>query len=341
MRVPPWWVRRPLSLLAVGALVVGVTFLPVLVLLAAALSPVVPGRWRPLRLLAFFLVYLALEVVGLAAALALWVASGFGWRLRSPAFENAHYRLLRVVLSVVDKAARVIFRVDAETDDEGWSPLDDGVPGSTNAMVVLSRHAGPGDSFLLVRTLLDRDHLRRPRIVLRDTLQLDPLVDVLLHRLPVAWVPARPSPGEDVAAAIGRLAAGMGDEDALLIFPEGGNFTAARRTRAIAKLRSLGRRTQAERAEAMPYVLPPRPGGVQAALAGAPFADVVFVAHTGLEHLDSPAAVWRELPMDQVLRLRWDVVPAGDVPRESEAQVDWLYEHWAVIDAWVGARTDR
>ncbi len=341
MRVPPWWVRRPLSLLLVAGLVLAVTALPLLVPAAAVLSLVVPGRWRPLRLLAFFLLYLSLEVVGLAAALLLWVASGFGWRLRTRAFVDAHYRLLRVLLAVVDKAARAIFRVDVETDDEGWSPLDDGIPGSTNAMIVLSRHAGPGDSFLLVRTLMNRDHLRRPRIVLRDTLQLDPLVDVLLHRLPVAWVPSRPGPGQDVAAAIGRLAAGMGEEDALLIFPEGGNFTTARRTRAIAALRSLGHRTQAERAEAMAYVLPPRPGGVQAALAGAPYADVVFVAHTGLEHLDSPAAVWRELPMDQLLHLRWDVVAAGDVPRESEAQISWLYEQWATIDAWIGARTDH
>lgn len=328
-------------MLVVAGLVLAVTTLPLLLLVAAALSLVVPGRWRPLRLLAFFLLYLTLEVAGLAAALALWIASGFGWRLRSPAFVDAHYRLLRLLLAGVDRAARVIFRVDVETDDEGWSPLDDGVPGSIRPMVVLSRHAGPGDSFLLVRTLMNRDHLRRPRIVLSDTLQLDPLVDVLLHRLPVAWVPARPAPGQDVAAAIGRLAAGMGDGDALLIFPEGGNFTAARRTRAIAKLRSLGRGTQAAQAEAMPYVLPPRPGGVQAALAGAPRADVVFVAHTGLEHLASAGAVWRELPMDQVLHLRWDVVPAGDVPREPEAQVSWLYEHWAEIDAWVGARTDR
>ena len=65
------------------------------------------------------------------------------------------------------------------------------MPGSTNAMVVLSRHAGPGDSFLLVHTLMDRDHLRRPRIVLKDVLQLDPLIDVYLNRLPNHFVHGR------------------------------------------------------------------------------------------------------------------------------------------------------
>ncbi len=334
MRVPPTWVRRPLSLLVVAALALAATTLPLLLLGAAAASLVLPGRWRPLRLLLFALVYLVLEVAGLAVAFVLWVASGFGWRLRSDAFAAAHYRVLRVLLACVDALARRTFGVEIVTDGQGWSPLDDGVPGSSRAMVVLSRHAGPGDAFLLVRTLLDRDHLRRPRIVLTDTLQLDPLVDVYLNRLPSVWIPSRP--GSDVAASIGRLATDMGEEDALLIFPEGGNFTAHRRARAIATLRSLGRTRQADQADAMVNVLPPRPGGVQAALAAAPDADVVFVAHTGLERFSTPLDLWRGMPMDQVLHLRWDLVAAEDVPREPDAQVEWLYARWAEIDAWIG-----
>jgi len=338
VRVPSRWVRRPLSLLLVGALALAATTLPLLVVVAAVVSLGVPGRWRPLRLLLFALAYLVLEVAGLTVALALWLASGLGWKLRSPVFVRTHYRVLGVLLAAVDWTARLLFRVDVETDDGGWSPLDDGVAGSPRAMIVLCRHAGPGDSFLLVRTLLDRDHLRRPRIVLRDTLQLDPLVDVYLNRLPSAWIPREPAPGQDVAAAVGRLAAGMGDEDALLIFPEGGNFSPQRRVRAIDKLRSLGRHGQALRAEAMPNVLPPRPGGVQAALAAAPYADVVFVAHTGLERFSTPMDLWRGLPMDTVLHLRWDFVAAADVPRDPDAQVEWLYDRWAQVDAWIGAR---
>ena len=338
MNVPPRWVRLPLSLVLLAALAVAATTLPLLVVVAAVLSLGVPGRWRPLRLLLFALAYLVLEVVGLAVALLLWLASGLGVKVRSPTFQGAHYRVLRLLLAALDATARLLFRVDLETDGEGWSPLDDGVAGSPNAMIVLCRHAGPGDSFLLVRTLLDRDHRRRTRIVLRDTLQLDPLVDVYLNRLPSAWIPSRPAPGQDVTSAIGRLAAGMGDEDALLIFPEGANFSAQRRLRAIDKLRSLGRHGQARRAEAMPHVLPPRPGGVQAALAAAPYADVVFVAHTGLERFSTPMDLWRGLPMDTVLHLRWDFVAAADVPRDPDEQVEWLYDRWAQVDAWIGAR---
>jgi 1-acyl-sn-glycerol-3-phosphate acyltransferase len=339
--VPPRWVRRPIALLVLAGLVLLATTLPLLLVAATVASLFVPGRWRVLRLLCFALAYLALEVAALVTALVLWVASGFGWALRGPAFQRAHYAVLRALLAAVELLAMRVFRVRVETDGQGWSPLDDGVPGSTNAMVVLSRHAGPGDSFLLVRTLLDRDHLRRPRIVLKEQLQWDPVVDVYLNRLPTAWIPSTGGRTDDVLASLRRLAAGMGEEDALLIFPEGGNFTPRRRARAIERLRAGGHGEHASLAEAMPNVLPPRPGGVQAALAAAPHADVVFVAHTGLEHLSTARDLWAGLPMDTTLRLRWDFVAAADVPRDPAEQIDWLYARWAEVDAWITAQATR
>lgn len=332
MKLPPAWVRRPLSVLLVVGLAFAVTLLPLLVLAAAAASVLLPGRWRVLRLLAFAIVYLALECAGLAVAFALWLASGFGWKLGTPASQRAHYAVLHGLLAGVLASATLLFHLQVVDDEVSWSPLDDGVPGSTNAMLVLSRHAGPGDSLLLVRTLMRRDHDRRPRIVLKDLLQLDPLLDVYLNRLPNAFlVPGR---GE-LAEQVGRLAQGMGTEDALLLFPEGGNFTEERRLRAIDRLRGKGMHDQAARADRMRHVLPPRPGGVAAALAAAPHADVVLVAHTGLEHLSTVGDLWDGLPMDSVVRMRWWFVPAAEVPREPSAQHEWLYARWAEIDAWV------
>jgi 1-acyl-sn-glycerol-3-phosphate acyltransferase len=327
-------VRRPFALLVVVGLAFAATLLPVLVLAAVAASLVVPGRWRVLRLLAFALVYLLLECVGLAIAFLLWVVSGFGWKLGSPLFQRMHYAVLHGLLKEILLTARVLFHLEIVDDEVSWSPLDDGVPGSTNAMVVLSRHAGPGDSLLLVRTLMDRDHRRRPRIVLKDALQWDPLLDVYLNRLPNAFLT---SGRKDMPQRVADLARGMGDEDALLIFPEGGNFTEGRRLRAIDRLRGKGMLDQAQRAEQMQHVLPPRPGGVRAALEAAPHADVVFVAHTGLEHLSTPADIWDGLPMDTTVRLRWWFVPAQEVPREPAAQEEWLYERWAELDSWVAS----
>ena len=332
LRLPPRWLRRPVSLLVVLGLAFAATLLPLLVVSAVLLSLVLPGRWRVLRLLGFSLVYLAVETAALAVAVALWVATGFGWRLHAEWSVRAHYAVLRAVLAVVVGSARLLFGLRLVDDEVGWSPLDDGVPGSENAMVVLSRHAGPGDSLLLVHTLLGRDHARRPRIVLKDLLQLDPLLDVYLNRLPNAFLTAG---ADDGAERVARLARGMGDEDALLLFPEGGNFSEGRRRRAIDRLRMKGLLPQAEAAERMRHVLPPRVGGVAAAIAAAPHADVVLVAHTGLEHLSTPADLWDGLPMDTTVRLRWEFVPAAEVPRERGELERWLYERWSDFDRWI------
>ncbi|WP_346618387.1 lysophospholipid acyltransferase family protein [Blastococcus montanus] len=335
--LPPRRVRRISGPVVIGALVAAVALLPVLVPVAAVASVFLPGRWRALRLLCFALVYLALEVVGLVVAGVLWALSAFGCRLDTPRWRAAHYTVLRLLLDALMRAAQRVFALRLVTDGTSWSPLDDGVPGSTNAMVVLSRHAGPGDSFLLVDTLMNRDHLRRPRIVLKDLLQLDPLLDVYLNRLPNHFVAADPAVGYSSTEAIADLARDLGEEDALLIFPEGANFTPQRRFRAIQRLRDRSLVAAVRRAEALQHLLPPRPAGVTAALRAAPHADVVFVAHTGLEHLSTVRDLWRDLPMDKTLHLRWWFVPAAEVPRDDTELTDWLYRWWATIDAWVSA----
>ena len=61
-----------------------VTTIPIWLILAAVVSPLLPGRWRPLRLLCFGLAWLVLEALAILALSALWVASGFGlsWAAR-------------------------------------------------------------------------------------------------------------------------------------------------------------------------------------------------------------------------------------------------------------------
>jgi 1-acyl-sn-glycerol-3-phosphate acyltransferase len=171
--------------------------------------------------------------------------------------------------------------------------------------------------------------------VLKDMLQLDPLIDVYLNRLPNHFVAAGPGAGDRATEAIGDLARDLGEEDALLIFPEGANFTPRRRFRAIERLRARGLVAAVRRAERMRHVLPPRPAGVTAALLAAPHADVVFVAHTGLEHLSTVRDVWRGLPMNKTLHLRWWFVPAAEVPRDEARLTDWLYHWWQTIDDWI------
>jgi len=201
---------------------------------------------------------------------------------------------------------------------------------------VLSRHAGPGDSFLLIHQLLSV-YGRRPRVVMKAALQFDPSLDVLGHRLPNVFVQPRQAGERIFTEQIERLARGLGSDGALVIFPEGANWTPNRWRRGIRRLDHAGRRDLAARARHMPNLLPPRPGGTLAAIHACPDADVIFVAHTGLDMITSVSDVWRRFPVDQVIRARWWRVPFDQVPREAghEAQVQWLFGWWERIDAWI------
>ncbi|MGW3891319.1 1-acyl-sn-glycerol-3-phosphate acyltransferase [Micromonospora chokoriensis] len=332
MPLPPRWLRRLLFAPAVVALAfVVVTTLPIWALLAAAASPLVPGRLRPLRLLWIGCVYLVWDAAALIALFLLWVVSGFGWRTRSPTFQRAHYVLAGWFLRVLFWQAHWTLRL--RIDVVGTDP-DTALPGRPE--LVLCRHAGPGDSFILIHGLVNWFR-REPRIVLKDSLQWDPAIDVLLNRLPNRFIAPTPARGEETVRQVGHLATGLDDNDAFVIFPEGGNFTPKRRLRAIARLRSLGLERMALRAERMRHVLAPQPGGMLAALDAAPDAGVIFVAHTGLDRMLTVADVWRELPMDKRIVMRFWSVPPEDIPVGRQQRIDWLFDWWAQIDTWIAA----
>ncbi|MFV0317443.1 MAG: 1-acyl-sn-glycerol-3-phosphate acyltransferase [Microthrixaceae bacterium] len=366
--LPPKPVRRLVLAPAVCALAVAALILsPFIILFAAFAVRWLPGRWRGLRLLWFLLVYLVRETVGLFALAVLWVLSGFGWKLRSDRFVRAHVLLAGwFVGGLIGSARRVLgLRVVPEEVPDGmpvdepfrrgpsdWNDGDrnDGdrndvdrngadhndAVGAMRPVLVFSRHAGAGDSFILADQVLNT-YGRRPRIVLKDQLQWDPCVDVALGRIPSRFISPNPPPGSGVVDSIADLAAGLPHDGALILFPEGGNFTRRRRTRAINRLREAGLDDLVGRAEHLVHVLPPRPGGAFAAIDAAPGADVVFVAHTGLEQLSSLRQLWSGLPMRAGVRMTWWTVRAEDIPEAYEERITWLYAWWAHIDDWIAA----
>ncbi|MFV2021234.1 1-acyl-sn-glycerol-3-phosphate acyltransferase [Micromonospora sp. LOL_023] len=330
MPLPPRWVRRTLLGPAVLLLaLVTVTTLPVWILVAAGASLLVPGRLRVLRLLWIAAVYLAWDAVALTALFGLWLASGCGWKIRSPAFQRAHYVLTGWFLRFFFWHARWALRLSI--DVVGTDP-DTALPGRPE--LVVCRHAGPGDSFILIHGLVNWFY-REPRIVLKETLQWDPAIDVLLNRLPNRFIAPGDKRAEPVETQIAHLATGLDANDAFVIFPEGGNFTPGRRSRAIDRLHALGLHSMAARAESMRHVLAPRPGGLLAALDAAPDAGVIFVAHTGLDRMLTVADVWRELPMDKQIVMRFWSVPPEEIPAGREERIEWLYDWWARIDSWI------
>jgi 1-acyl-sn-glycerol-3-phosphate acyltransferase len=331
MTPPPVWVRRLVIAPAVVALAITLlTTLPIWLIVAVAASPLVPGHLRMPRLVWLAIVYVVWDASALVALAVLWVASGFGWKIRTPAFQRAHYVLTGRFLAVLFWLAR--WSLHLAVDVVGTDP-DTATPGRPE--IVVGRHAGPGDSFILIHALVNWFD-REPRIVLKATLQWDPAVDVLLNRLPNRFIsPGRTRTGT-LEEEIAELATGLDDNDAFVIFPEGGNFTPRRRLRAIARLRDRGLPHLAVRAEHLHHVLPPKPSGLFTAIDAAPDAGVIFVAHTGLDQMITVADVWRELPMDKRLIMRFWSVPPEEVPAGEEARTVWLYDWWARIDAWIG-----
>jgi 1-acyl-sn-glycerol-3-phosphate acyltransferase len=336
----PAWLRRLFTIPAVLAgTVLLFSLLPLWAVVGAFMSPWLPGRWRPMRFLWFGVVYAALENAVLLALLWLWLdrlARRLLGRFDERQWQDAHYAVIAWFLSRVRRTAVRVFRLQVDVDEPMPPPAAVRV-GPRRPLLVCCRHAGPGDSFLLIHALMVAFR-RRPRIVLKDMLRLDPAVDVGLGRLPNRFITPRPQAGEDVDVAIAELAATMAADDALVIFPEGGNFTERRRLRAIERLRSKGHHDEAAKAERMRNVLPPRPGGLLAAIEAAPGADVVFVAHEGLEDLSSVFDLWRGLPMDDIVEARWWRVPAEDVPEAREEQIDWLFAWWERMDRWIADR---
>jgi 1-acyl-sn-glycerol-3-phosphate acyltransferase len=347
VRLPPRWVRRivlwPLPLLLVW---VYLATIPLLLIVAFVLSYKLPGKLRAVRSLGLLTVYAFVEVAVLVSGFALWVASGFGRTLRSERSLDRHYRLLAWALRVLVGAGTRLFVVRIDAHPVGEDPVDDleeatgsDVPeGARPPLIVMSRHAGPADSILLLHEIAGWAG-RRPRIVLKEKLQLDPAFDLLLNRLPNRFVGAS-THGTPATELIGELVADMGGDDAFVIFPEGGNFTTGRRERAIAHLEEQGDVTAAERARGLRNVLPPRLGGTLAALEACPDAGAVFVAHTGLDEIAGVRDLWRSIPDHKVLQMVWRVIPSSDVPTDDTGRTELLWRAWEAIDDWIeGAKS--
>jgi hypothetical protein len=190
---------------------------------------------------------------------------------------------------------------------------------------------------LLIGTILV-GYKRHPRIVMLAKLQWEPLYDVMLNRLPNRFIKHDPSRRELYTNAIRDLATGLGDADAFVLFPEGKDFTPRVRKRAIEYLRGKGLTRAADRAEKMKHVLPPRHGGVMAAMDGAPEADVVLVAHSVLEEVGTFKELWSRIPLQQPIVARYWRIAQSEVPDEQEAVIDWLYGWWEQIDRWIADR---
>jgi 1-acyl-sn-glycerol-3-phosphate acyltransferase len=327
--MPPAAVRRPITITVWLVMsIVCLTLSPVLLALAALMSALT-RRPQALILARLAVAYFALELATLLACGALWMASCGGLLMGTERFQRLHYRLLRWFVHGFAARWSALLEIDVPVEEptEATRALQ-----SDRPLLFFSRHAGPGDTILLIDRLLTRFD-RFPSVVFKRSIAIDPCVDLIGHRLPHAVLDTSDKAGSE--HQIERVAAGLGRRGVLLLFPEGGNFTTERRRRAIRKLWRTGRRREAFQAEHMSNVLPPRPPGALAALRGNPGADVIFGAHSGLGLAAFPREIWHETPLRKTFNTHMWLSPAAEHPTDPDAQVAWIYDWWKRLDAWI------
>jgi 1-acyl-sn-glycerol-3-phosphate acyltransferase len=331
----PAAVRRPITVTV--WLIVSVCCLiasPLLIGVAALVSAI-SGRPQPLIFTRLAVTYFALELVTLIACGVLWLASVGGLLMDGRLMQHLHFRLLRWFVHAFARRWMDLLEIEVREPAPGAAARALRADGP---LLYFSRHAGPGDTILIIDRLLTHFD-RLPSVVFKESVAFDPCVDIIGHRLPHAVLD--PSDGEACEARIEEIAAGLGDRGVLLLFPEGGNFTPQRRRRALRSLRSSGYRREAARAQAMEHMMPPRPGGALAALRGRPEAPVVFATHSGLGLAAFPREIWRQAPFDRTFTTRLWLADAGERPADPDAQSEWLLDWWGRLDGWVSRQGDE
>ncbi len=251
--------------------------------------------------------------------------------LRPTHWEAANRRLQLWWTAGLVRAAGPVLGLRLEVEHQGEA--------SAGPLVVASRHVSIVDS-LLPAKVLGVDAGMRLRYVLTSGLRLDPCLDIVGHRLPNHFVDRGTGDTAGEVAALEALADGVVAGDAVVIFPEGGLFSAARRDRAEARLEER-RSPRVEVARSLRRLLPPRPAGTLALLRAAPDADVVVFAHHGFEPLASLPGLWRALPLVDPVRVLVAHHRRSDLPADEEGQVAWIDEQWLAMDRWLVAEGER
>lgn len=322
--------RRAISCSVVGcAFVVAVVLLPVLPLLLVV--DVVTGLSLG-RAFAFIAWYLFCEVVGVAASFLLWLRR-LVQRPSSTTWEAWNYGLQGLWARALFGAAERVFSLRVTVRGDG-----DCVGG---AIVLLSRHASVADTVLPAVFVAAR-HGVRLRTVLKRELLWDPCLDIVGQRIPNAFVGRDGTNSAAEIAKVAGLAGSLADGDGVLIYPEGTRFSPQKLAKIRARLdakHSEGHGDPRLRALAheLQHVLPPQLGGVMAALAAAPTADVVVCTHVGFDGIRTFA----DLVNGRLVRRRVTVEfrrhPRAQVPDAADARVGWLLDEWRTVDRTVAS----
>ena len=194
-----------------------------------------------------------------------------------------------------------------------------------NCALLLSRHSSMGDTVLPL-LFFGKHRGEGLRYVLKQELRYLPCLDIGGHRLPNVFVDRSGTDSAKAVQEVSNLIATAGDDESVLIYPEGTRFTQKKHDDLRRKHPHLE-----DQLNRYPNLLPLRLGGVLGMLEANPGKDLVFLAHAGFEGSadihDLLGGGW----LNQKVRLHFWRVPYVDIPKENVQ--DFLFNEWDKMQA--------
>lgn len=189
-----------------------------------------------------------------------------------------------------------------------------------NSALLLSRHSSMGDTVLPL-LFFGKQRSEGLRYVLKQELRYLPCLDIGGHRLPNVFVDRSGTDSAKAVKEVSQLIATAGEDESVLIYPEGTRFTQKKHD----SLRSRHPKLK-DQLDRWPNLLPPRLGGVLGMLEANPGKDLVFLAHAGFEGSadihDLLGGGW----LNQKVCLHFWRIPYREIPRENVDE--FLFKEW-------------
>ncbi len=196
-----------------------------------------------------------------------------------------------------------------------------------NCALLLSRHSSMGDTVLPL-LFFGKARAEGLRYVLKQELRYLPCLDIGGHRLPNVFVDRSGTDSAKAVKEVSNLIATAGEDESVLIYPEGTRFTQKKHDDLRRKHSQLE-----DQLNRWPNLLPLRLGGVLGMLKANPGKDLVFLAHAGFEGSadihDLLGGGW----LNQKVRLHFWRVPYSEIPEENVQ--DFLFKEWDKMQATV------
>lgn len=268
------------------------------------------------------LVFLWVETAAIVASGAHWV-----W------YRGDRSKLREAMWGLQEWWGRTLFSAIRRLLDLGLEvDGSESLPGGP--ILLFMRHASIIDN-LLPLNLVSRPFGYRLRYILKKELLAYPALDIGGNRLPNYFVDRTGDTASELRS-IRALAAGLGESDGVIIWPEGTRFT-ERKQELVLKRLERTKSELLERARSLKATLPPRLGGPLALIDAARGTDVIFGAHSGLEGFATVGQLLSGSVVGRTIRVEFWRIDAADIPQARDQLVDWLFEQWSRVDDFVVA----